>query len=147
MAILRGEVLIGLVEQVGTHTARVKLLSDVSVESKVRIGRFTESGFQAVRSSFWMTGRGGGVMQIHGVDRRLVRGGTINVGDTVLSHHASGLVPAAMTIGRIISIEPDRESPLLSILTVESAVEEADLERVWVYDPQTPADDAKSPEG
>ena len=54
MAILRGEVLIGLVEQVGTHTARVKLLSDVSVESKVRIGRFTESGFQAVRSSFWV---------------------------------------------------------------------------------------------
>ena len=42
-----------------------------------------------------------------------------------------------MTIGRITRIDPDQENPLLSVLTVESAVDEAGLRRVYVFEPGT----------
>ncbi len=141
MAVLRGEVLLGLVDdRVGTHVAQVKLLSDLSVEMRVRIGRLTDQGFVLTEPSFWLTGRGGTVMEIRGVDRRLVKDGSIQIGDTVLSDPATGRMPVALTIGHVTAIEPDHEKPLLSVLTVESAAAEARLERVWVYDPEIGAE-------
>lgn len=158
LAILLGETLIGWVEQAGTHTARVKLLTDPSVEMKVRIGRFEKVTNPAVDSEppsesnptasnrhppafrlaggyFWLTGRGNGRMQIRDVKRGDVESGVVQVGDTILSDPASGLLPAAMTIGHVTEITPDRANPLLSILTVRAAVEEKALRRVYVYDP------------
>ena len=136
MAVLLGEVLVGLVEQAGTHTARVKLLSDVSVQMKVRVGRLTDSGFAPLEDYFWLVGRGDGVMEIGDAKRRDVEAGLIQVGDVVLSDPASGILPCAMTIGRITSIGPDRNNPLLSILTIEAALDETSLRRVYVYDPE-----------
>ncbi|MCH7885856.1 MAG: hypothetical protein IIC01_11485, partial [Planctomycetes bacterium] len=104
LAILLGETLIGWVEQAGTHTARVKLLTDPSVEMKVRIGRFEKVTDPAVDSQppgglkpaasnrhpafrladgyFWLTGRGNGRMQIRGVKRGDVESGVVQTGDT-----------------------------------------------------------------
>lgn len=157
LAILLGETLIGWVEQAGTHTARVKLLTDPSVEMKVRIGRFekvTDASvdskpqgglkpaasnqqpvFRLAEGYFWLTGRGNGRMQIRDVKRGDVESGVVQVGDTILSDPASGLLPAAMTIGHVIEITPDRANPLLSILTVRAEVDEKALRRVYVYDP------------
>ncbi len=42
-----------------------------------------------------------------------------------------------MTIGRITSIGPDRDNPLLSILTIGATVDEKSLRRIYVYDPET----------
>ena len=50
LAILLGETLIGWVEQAGTHTARVKLLTAPSVAMKVRIGRLEKPTGQGVDS-------------------------------------------------------------------------------------------------
>ncbi len=173
MAILRAEVLVGLVQQVGTHTARIKLFSDVTVEMKVRIGRFsprrndefdnpsrdnpnrdnlsrdilsrdregagrsdTGTTFTALGSFFWLTGRGGGIMEIREVDRRDVEAGIIKVGDIVLSDHSNDMLPAPMTIGKIVKIEPDRENPLLSTLTVKSSVDNNSLRKVYIFDPE-----------
>lgn len=135
MAVVLQEAFLGLVEQVGTHTARVKLLSDLTVEMKVRIGRFDDGGFVPRRRYFWLTGRGHGLMQIRDVDRRNVQAGEIGLGDIVLADSLSDLVPAAMVIGRITAVEPDYDNPLLSILTVRSEVDLDSLTRVYVYDP------------
>ncbi len=135
MAILLGEVLVGIVETASTHTARAKLLSDISVETKVRIGRFEGEGFFAIEQFFWMIGRGQGVMEIPDVDRRLVDGGTISEGDIVLADSIAIGLPAPMTVGRIESIQPDRKNPLLSILTVRGAIDMASLRQVYVFVP------------
>lgn len=135
MAVLLAEALVGDVDQVGTHTARVKLLSDVSVERKVRIARRTDSGFEPVDGFFWLTGRGQGIMEIREVDRRDVDSGVIQTGDLVLSDHTNQMLPASLVIGEIQAIKPDRHNPLLSILTIVSATDEAKLRRVYVFDP------------
>ncbi|UCE58652.1 MAG: rod shape-determining protein MreC [Phycisphaerales bacterium] len=135
MAILLAETLVGEIEQVGTHTSRVKLLSDVSVEMKVRIGRFGEDGFVALDRFYWLTGCGSGVMEICEVNRRDVEAGVVQVGDVVLSDHTSGTVPAPMTVGKIVAIEPNREKPLLSTLEVRSPLDIRSLNQVYVFDP------------
>jgi cell shape-determining protein MreC len=135
MTILLREALVGVVEQVGPYASRVKLLSDVDVAMKVKLGRFTDEGFAVTERYFWLTGRGGGVMEIRDAKRQEVDEGLIQVGDTVLSDPNSEMLPAAMTIGRVTAIQPDHDNPLLAILTVRGAVAEADLRRVYVFDP------------
>ncbi len=136
LAILLREALIGVIEKTGTHTSRVKLLSDVSVERKVRIGRFTEEGFETQDRYFWLAGRGGGVMEIRDVEQRDVENGLIKTGDVVLSAPEVDVLPAAMTIGKVVKITQDRDNPLLAILTVQSPLDEGSLRRVYVYDPE-----------
>ncbi len=137
LAILLGEAFVGVVEQVGTHTSRVKLLSDPSVQMKVRIGRFTNGAFTLADGYFWLVGRGGGRMEIRDVEARSIESGAVRVGDVVLSDSTSVNLPAAMTIGKVARIAPDRDNPLFAHLAVEPAVAERDLNRVYVYDPQS----------
>lgn len=135
MAVLLGEAFIGVVEQVGTHTARVLLLSDVSAGRKVRIGRLHEEGFTALDRDYWLVGRGGEVMEIRDAEWQEVEEGRIQVGDIVLSDPAGHALPAAMTIGKIVEITLDRKNPLLAVLTVKGSVDMASLRRVYVFDP------------
>lgn len=135
MSILLKETLIGVAERVGTHTTRVKLLSDPSVQMKVRIGRFDDGEFVLLEPFYWLRGRGGGVMQIGDVNLRDVEDGKIRVGDMVFSDPLSDTLPAALTIGRITRIDHDVESPLLSTLTVKSPIIFSQLRRVYVFDP------------
>ena len=134
MAVLLGEVLIGMVEQVGTNTWRMKLVSDVTVQMKVRIGRLSDDGFKSLEPFFWLTGRGSGVMQVRDAPQRDVANGLLAVGDIVLSDQASQTLPASMTIGFVTAIATDPKNPLLSILTIHSAVDVSQLRRVFVYD-------------
>ncbi len=137
MAILMGESLIGLIEQTGTHASRVKLLSDVSVEMKVRLGRFDDEGFMLHDGYYWLLGTGGGRMEIRDVDKRNVDDGTIGVGDIVLSDPRSELLPTALVIGTVVEITIDRDKPLFSVLAIESAADVSTIDRVYVYDPDS----------
>ena len=142
MAVLQAEVLVGIVdEKVGTHTAWVKLLSDISVQMKVRVGRLAEEAFVPVEQYYWLTGRGDRLMEIREVDRRDVRDQTVQIGDLVLSDPLDERLPAPMVIGKITAIRPDRDNPLLSILTVEPAVDHKSLRRVYVFDPIAAGDE------
>lgn len=139
LAILLREVLLGYIEQAGTHTSRARLLSDIGAERKVRIGRRTDDGFTVVDRFFWMVGLGHGRMEIRDVEYRDIEEGLIAVGDVVLSAQSdetdtAGL-PAAMKIGDVTDIRTDLENPLLSILTVQSPLEAEPLSRVYIYDP------------
>lgn len=72
-------------------------------------------------------------MEIGDAQKRDVDAGLIAVGDFVLSDPSTGALPTAMTIGKISAIEPDRDNPLHSILTIEGAVDVSSLRRVYVY--------------
>jgi len=137
MAILLGEALIGLVEQSGTHVSRVKLLSDVSVEMKVRLGRFADDQFSMHEGYYWLVGKGGGRMEIRDVDKRQVDEGAVAVGDVVLSDPRSELLPTALIIGQVVEISSDRDKPLFSVLTIESVANVETMHGVYVYDPDS----------
>jgi len=137
LAIVLAETFLGWVDQVGTHTSRVRLISDVGVSMKVRIGRLNEQEFAAMEGYYWMVGKGRGTLEIADIDRRNVEAGHVLAGDVVLSDAESTSLPAAMRIGTIARIDPDRDHPLLAIATVETAVDPAALRRVYIYDPQS----------
>ena len=145
MAVLLGEALVGeVVEIVGTHTARVRLLSDPASRLKIQIGRFADligeeptaaAVFEVVRAASWLVGVGKGKMEIRDIDSDDFTAGRVRVGDTVTSHPSNQLAPAALVVGEIIEIHPDRRNPLLCIATVQSPIDESQLRRVYVYDP------------
>lgn len=139
MAILLAEIFVGWVEKVGPHVSRVKLLSDPSVQMKVRIGRFAGAGFTLVEGHFWLVGRGGSVMEIRDVEARTVQAAAVQIGDVVLSDPTSAMLPAALTIGTVSSILPDRDNPLFVHLAVKPGLEPRELSRVYVYDPEPEA--------
>ena len=137
MAILLGEAFVGWIEKVSPYVSRVKLLSDPSVQMKVRIGRFSNNGFVLADGYFWIVGRGGSTMEIHDVEARTVQAAAVELGDVVLSDSTNEMLPAALTIGNISAIIPDRDNPLFVHLAVKPALDLADLDRVYVYDPQS----------
>lgn len=135
LAILRAEALIGFVEYTGMYASQVKLLSDVSVGMKVRIGRLRDGKFVSVDRFFWLVGQGQGVMRIRDVERRDIEAGNVAVGDIVLSDHTMIVLPAPLVIGTIAAIEPDRQNPLLAMITAKSTVDAEVLHQVYVFDP------------
>ncbi len=137
LAILYGETLIGTIEQAGTHTARVKLISDVGSQRKVLIGRFQEQGnFVAVDRFFWLTGRGQGLMVIKDVEKIQVDEGLITKGDYILSDPNDATLPASMVIGTIKAIHLDRNKPLLAIVDVATILPSSELHSVYVFVPE-----------
>ncbi len=140
LSILLGEVLVGVVDQVSSRSARVALLSDISSGRKVRVGRRTEFGFVTANRSFWLVGRGDGLMEINDVDRREVEAGEVAVGDVAVSDPLDEVLPAAMTIGRVAEIGSDPRNPLLCTLQVRCELDERALRRVYVYDPEIETD-------
>lgn len=146
MAVLLGEALIGEVELVGTHTARVRLLSDPESRLKIQIGRYVErldpqqrvtTAFEVVREASWLVGVGDGRMEIRDINTDDFTRGLVRVGDTVTSHPSNMLVPAALVVGDIVEIKPDRMNPLLCVATVTGPLEGSELRRVYVYDPES----------
>lgn len=135
LAILLGEAYVGMVEQVGTHTSRVKLLSDPSVQMKVRLGRFEDAGFSLADGYYWLVGRGDGRMEIRDVEAKNLESGAVRVGDTVVSDPTDAELPAALTIGKVVRIMPNRDRPLFANLEIEPSVKEGNLARVYIFDP------------
>ena len=134
-AILLGEAFLGWVEKTTTHVSRVQLLSDPSVQMKVRIGRFHDKGFALADGYFWLVGRGGAAMEVRDVQARFVQAGTVEVGDVVLSDPTQEMLPAALIIGNVSAVIPDRDNPLFVHLAVKPVLDPADLDRVYVFDP------------
>lgn len=145
LAILLGQVLVGVVDQPATHTSRVRLISDPGTQMKVRLGRFVDGRFALVDRYFWLTGKSQGRMEVRDVDKRDVDAGSIAVGDVVLSDPRDELLPAALTIGRVAAIAGDRDNPLFAVLSIEALVPENSLDRVYVYDPLTEASGSGAP--
>lgn len=138
MAVLAGEVLVGWVEHAGTHTARVRLLTDPATRMSVALGRFEDGDFRPVpadaATEFWLESAGGGRMRIVDVDHRYVEGDDgIRPGDRVVTLPGHPQLPVSMTIGTVTEVNANPENPLLYTLTVESAVPKR-MTQVYVLD-------------
>jgi cell shape-determining protein MreC len=138
MAVLAGEVLIGWVEQAGTHTARVRLLTDPTTRMSVAVGRFDGPDFRRVPVGadveFWLEADERGRLRIVDVDHRYVEGEDgIRSGDRVVTLADDPQLPVSMTIGVVTESKPDPENPLLYTLTVESAVRQR-IAQVYVLE-------------
>jgi len=132
-AVLAGEVLIGFVEQVGAHVARIRLLTDRLSPLSVLIARAEDDRFHPLDAEFWLVGTGR-QLEVRDVNHRFVRSGAIRAGDVVLSVPTDPNLPVALTIGTIAQIQPDADNPLLYRLTVEPAVKPTDLRSVFIVD-------------
>jgi len=130
--VLAAEAFIGTVEAVGTHTARVKLVSDPTTRMPVLIARGAEGPLDA---EFWFVGAGGNRARIEDVDHRFIKEGGIQIGDGVLTVSGDDRLPVSMVIGSIQSIAQDKHNPLLYTLDVELAIDANRLRRVYVVDP------------
>jgi cell shape-determining protein MreC len=104
---------------------------------KVRIGRFSKNGFVLADGYYWIVGRGGSTMEIRDVEARIAQAAAVEVGDLVLSDSTNEMLPAALTIGHVAAIIPDRDNPLFVHLAVKPVLNPAELDRVYVYDPQS----------
>ncbi|MFQ5492196.1 MAG: rod shape-determining protein MreC [Phycisphaerae bacterium] len=124
MAVLSGQVLLGWVIHAGSHTARVRLLSDPAARPMpVAIARANGEVFEVLDAEFWLVGQGRGRLAIIDVDHGYVEGEPpqIAVGDVVITPSDDPRLGMALTIGTVQDIQPDPQNQLLYILAVESA--------------------------
>lgn len=125
MAVLSGQVLVGWVTQAGSHTARVRLLSDPAAPPMpVAIARATGQVFEVLKAEFWLVGQGRGRLAVIDVDRAYIEGDPpqIRVGDVVITPDDDPRLPMALTIGTVRDIQPNPKNQLIYVLTVKSAV-------------------------
>ena len=136
LAVLTGEVLVGFIEQVGTHSARVRLLTDRHTKMSPIIARWENGVFYPLDKEFWLVGTGGPLLEIRDVDHRYIKTDAIKVGDVVLTSSYDTRLPASMTIGTIKKIHNDPDNTLLYILDVEPPLAANQIRNVFVVDPE-----------
>ncbi len=134
-AVLAAELFVGTVDLAGTHTSRVKLVSDPTMHMPVLIAREESEAHWPVDERFWFVGAGGNHARIEDVDHRHINSGAIQIGDRVLTMPGDERLPVSMLIGTITGIEPDKHNPLLYILDVQLEFDANRLRRVYVLDP------------
>lgn len=137
LAVLGAEILVGVIDQVGSYTSRVKLLSDPATRMSVTVGRMGETSFSRVEASFWLVGGGHGRIEVREVDHRYVTDGRIKTGDVVLTREDDPFLPPLVTIGVIHRITVDPENGLLYVLTVHQPLRIDELRRTYVVDTQS----------
>ena len=135
LAVLAGEVLVGFVSQVGTHSARVLLLTDRQTEMRVRIARQQDGAFVPLDKEFYLVGTGKRRLAIHDIDHRYIKSNAIQIGDVVLSSSQDQRLPASLTVGKIVKIRPDQDNRLLYVLEVEPPIAPDDIHKVYVVEP------------
>ena len=135
MSVLASEALIGFVDQVGTHSARVRLLTDRETRMKVLIARLEDGKYYPLDKEFWLVGTGAPLLEIRDIDHRYVKTGAVTEGDCVLTSAADTGLPASLTVGTISRVRPDPDNGLLYRLDVEPPLKPEDIRTVFVVDP------------
>jgi cell shape-determining protein MreC len=134
MGVLAAERLIGTIDNVGSFTSRVRLLSDPGSELTVTLAALDADTLIPINAKFILVGKGAGNIQIREVHHQYVDNGAISLGDYVLTLPDEPLLPPSITIGTVSNITPDRENALLYNLDVETGIHYADLRRLYVVD-------------
>jgi len=107
-AVTQGRVLVGIVQHVDTHTARVQLLTDPYARLEVAVR--TQDG---VRATAWM--RGGVDDDVPLRNLRAADDLRVQVGDPVLTSHGDGLVPAGLIVGYVTRWSDDDGDGVLDV--------------------------------
>lgn len=135
LSVLAGEVLVGFVDQVGTRSARVRMLTDPQTQMKVVMARLEDGKYSPLEAEFWLVGTGASKLEVRDVDHRYIKSGSIKVGDSVLTVSADTRLPASFNIGAVSKIRPDPDNSLIYILEVTPPLDLADVRKVFVVDP------------
>jgi cell shape-determining protein MreC len=135
LAVLSSEVLVGFIEQAGTHAARVRLLTDAETRMSVLIGRQQGDAYVPLDKEFWLAGTGGPLLQIRAVDHRYVTLEAIRLGDVVLTSSYDEHLPASLTVGTVTDLRQDPDNALLYVLEVTPALAASEIRHVFVVDP------------
>jgi len=135
LSVVASEVLVGFVDQVSTHAARVRLITDRSTKMPVVIARPDGERLVPLEAQFWLVGTGGKALEVRDVDHRYIKSQGIEVGDMVLTVPHDARLPVSLTVGTVTKIQPDSDNRLLYVLDVEPPLEFDDLRRVFVIDP------------
>ena len=134
LAVISGEVLLGFVDQVGTHASRIRLLTDRDSHLRVLISRIEGGQYLPLDAEFWMVGTGAEALEVRDIDHRYIKSGAVAVGDTVLSVGDDPRLPVSLTVGSVTRVRPDPDNPLLHILEVNPAVDYGQVRKVFVFD-------------
>ena len=137
LGVLASEVLVGVIEQAGTLTARVRLLSDPGTRMAITIGRIERTEFTTVDGCFWLVGEGNGRIAIRDVHHQYIEDGAIRLGDVVLTRDDDPHLPPSVTIGTIVDIATDPDNGLLYVLRVDPGIDLNSIRRVYVVDTGT----------
>ncbi len=132
LRVLSSEALVGTVVNTGTHTARVRLLTDPGTDMVVTISRVRGGAPLPLDREFILQGAGKGRLEIRDVAQKYVLSGDIQTGDIVMTSGAEVILPAPVVIGRVSTIRRDPENGTLYILDVEPAVQPEQLRRVYI---------------
>ncbi len=107
-AVAQGRVLVGVVQHVEAHAARVQLLTDAYTRLAVAVR--TADG---VRATAWM--RGGADDDVPLRNLRAADDLRVHVGDPVLTSHDDGLVPAGLIVGYVTRASDDDGDGVLDV--------------------------------
>jgi cell shape-determining protein MreC len=135
LAVVTGELLIGFVDQVSTHSARVRLVTDRATTMPVVVARLEEKRLLPLEAQFWLAGTGGPLIEVRDVDHRYIKSGAIKKGDLVLTTPHDARLPVPLTVGSVSRIRRDPDNRLLYLLDVEPGVDLDQVRRVFVVDP------------
>jgi rod shape-determining protein MreC len=132
LPVLASEALVGTVVQVGTHTCRVRLLTDASTLMAVTISQRRGVVPRPLDRRFILRGTGGGQLEVRDVAQGYINRGDIRAGDMVMTVGDSDELPVPVIIGTVETIRPDPDNGTLFILDVRPAIEPDQLRRVYI---------------
>lgn len=132
LQVLASEALVGSVVQVGTHTARVQMLTDASTMMAVTISQCRGLAPRPLDARFILRGTGADRLEVRDVAQGYVNRGDISAGDRVMTVDDMETLPVPVTIGTVEKIRSDPDNGTLYILDVRPAVGAEDLRRVYI---------------
>ncbi len=125
--VLRGW-FVGQVSEAQTHVSRVQLTSDPRFQASVSVLRVLADGtWQALGKTYVVTGAGQGRMRIDRCDADLLK-----LGYTIVALPTSPGRPAMLSIGQIVSSEPNPLSALHFDLTILPWAAAEELRHVYI---------------
>jgi rod shape-determining protein MreC len=132
LRVLSSEALVGTVVNTGTHTARVRLLTDPATQMVVTISRLREGALSPLERQFILYGAGKGRLEIRDVAQKYVLSDDVQTGDVVMTSGDEVILPVPVVLGRVGTIRRDPDNGTLYILDVEPALQPDALRRVYI---------------
>jgi cell shape-determining protein MreC len=139
LSVLASEVLVGSVVQAGTHTARVRLLTDASTMMAVTIFPRRGPAPKPLDARFILQGNGSDRLEIRDVSQGYIKRNDIDIGDRVMTVGDAEALPVPVTIGTVETIRSDPDNGTLFILDVRPAIKAKELRRVYIVNAMGPA--------
>ncbi len=109
LAVVQGEVLVGVVQRTDAHSSRVQLVTDVY--SRLAVAVRTREG---TRATAWLWG-GGDEAPMPLRKLRATDGMHVRADDPVLTSNDNELIPAGLVVGRVVSASDDDSDSLVDV--------------------------------